>query len=131
MTPLKQGVDRHRDVETDNYAAPKSGPPPVNPDELSAFRRDLLRTIARIGPSSGVEIETSLEEIYPPLGHSRVYAQLDRLVEDGLVDKSDRDGRTHEYRLTDRGRNVVRWLALEWDRSSTHAIVGDRTTRGP
>lgn len=77
--------------------------------ELTAFKRDLLFVLAKLGPSKGLAIKTSLQTIYEKeINHGRLYPNLDGLVEAGYIDKSERDRRTNEYTLTDKG-----WTTLQ------------------
>jgi len=85
---------------------------------LSAFQRDVLWTLAHHGASKGVAIKAELEAYYDEsVNHGKLYPNLDRLVEAGLVEKSTRDRRTNEYQLTDDARDALaarqRWQATE------------------
>lgn len=83
---------------------------------LTGFQRDILPVLSREGAAYGIEIKNRLQEYRDePVQNSRVYENLTRLAEIGLVDKS-RDGRIVNYRLTERGEDVFetyknRWLA--------------------
>jgi DNA-binding PadR family transcriptional regulator len=75
---------------------------------LPAFARDLLWAIDRRGPSKGVALKSEIERYYAqPQNHGRVYPNLDRLIDDGLVAKVARDKRTNEYALTELGEEVL------------------------
>lgn len=81
--------------------------------ELTGFQRDLLMEIARYYNKGGYY--PSGQEVADPLGdyreevinHGRLYPNLDTLVNKGLVEKIERDRRTNEYQVSDRG-----WAAL-------------------
>lgn len=82
--------------------------------DLTSFQRDLLFVVAGSGAPSGQEVKAELEEatddtVLP----GQLYPNLDELTDAGLVSKGDRDGRTNNYTLTDRGREhlaaLVRW----------------------
>ncbi|ADJ14435.1 PadR family transcriptional regulator [Halalkalicoccus jeotgali] len=76
---------------------------------LTAFQRDVLMTTAELGASHGLGIKSRVEEHYETeINHGRLYPNLDTLVEEGLVEKSSRDRRTNEYRVTERGRDLLR-----------------------
>ncbi|GAD51614.1 transcriptional regulator, PadR family [Halarchaeum acidiphilum MH1-52-1] len=77
--------------------------------DLSGFQRDLLWRLAECQPCNGLEVETLLEEYYgETVNHSHVYANLDRLVETGFVDKRDGDdARANEYRITPFARTTL------------------------
>ncbi|MFA9501538.1 helix-turn-helix transcriptional regulator [Natrinema sp. H-ect1] len=72
--------------------------------ELSGFQRDILETIAGLETGGidpyGLAIEEALEEYYGEIGHSRLYQNLDRLTDDGFIDRGELDGRTNSYTLT-------------------------------
>lgn len=79
----------------------------------SAFQRDLLWVLAD-GPQHGLAVKKELERYYPTaINHGRLYPNLDALVRAGFVAKSNRDGRSNEYELTDRGWTSVR-ERLDW-----------------
>lgn len=76
--------------------------------ELSGFKRDLLYVIADVGPAKGLKIKDEMETYYAcEVNHGRLYPNLDALVDRGLVSKSQRDRRTNEYELTERGQQVL------------------------
>lgn len=62
-------------------------------DDLNSFRRDLLYVIAGLDGPTGVAI---------------------KVVEKGFVNKGRQDGRTHAYRLTDRGQRELE-ARREWE----------------
>lgn len=81
--------------------------------QLRAFQRDCLIALGSfqaVGDApKGLEILDFLEaERGLPMNHGRLYPNLDDLVADGLVGKGSKDARTNEYRLTTRGREVLR-----------------------
>jgi DNA-binding PadR family transcriptional regulator len=81
--------------------------------ELTAFQRNVLIVLAE-GPSYGLGVKEQLEEYYDgDVNHGRLYPNLDRLVEMGLVRKGEIDKRTNEYELTDDGYAVI-GDHLEW-----------------
>jgi DNA-binding PadR family transcriptional regulator len=68
---------------------------------LTAFQRDLLRTLAKTDEQSGLSLKTDLNTYYgEEINHSRLYQNLDELVAHGLINKRQRDGRTNSYSLT-------------------------------
>ena len=78
-------------------------------DDLTGFQRDLLVVIAGLDDPNGLEIKEEIEKYYEsPINHGRLYPNLDTLVEEELVAKTQQDERTNAYRLTDRG-----WTVLE------------------
>ena len=94
-------------------------------DELSGFQRDLLYTIfdGSEEQNSGLGIRNRLEADYGwddeetgrEIHTSRLYGNLDRLADKGLIEKEVVDRRTNAYALTERGRVCVQthcdWIA--------------------
>lgn len=92
-----------------------SDQPDPLPGDLTAFQRDILRILGKIGPEYGLAIKRELDEIYPgDVNHGRLYPNLDELVDRDLLLKGERDRRTNEYELTDRGQAFVTWMGREW-----------------
>jgi DNA-binding PadR family transcriptional regulator len=84
-------------------------------DDLTRFRWDILRTLAREGPQYGLAIKRRLEARYgEEVNHGRLYPNLNDLVEAGLVEKGEIDKRTNEYALTDAGKQAVQQRAESW-----------------
>jgi len=85
--------------------------------DLTAFQRDLLRSVAVRGESKGLGILEHMEneEGYTEIHHGRLYPNLDTLVDMGLVSKGSRDRRTNSYELTRRGRRELREHATKWE----------------
>jgi DNA-binding PadR family transcriptional regulator len=97
---------------------------------LSGFQRDLLQAIADVQASGdqpyGLALQEWLAERSPEdVNHSRVYQNLDRLVEDGLVTRAPIDDRTNAYTLTPAGERLLvgqaHALAAVCDGASTAA----------
>ncbi|AFK21250.1 PadR family transcriptional regulator (plasmid) [Haloferax mediterranei ATCC 33500] len=84
--------------------------------ELTAIQRDLLFVISGMSGSSGQAIKSELRETQGRnLLAGRVYSNLDELVEQGLVDKGSKNGRTNEYVLTEKGEKAIR-NRRRWER---------------
>lgn len=83
--------------------------------DLAGFQRDLLYVIAGLGSPKGLAGEETLDDYYSTAtSHGRLYPNLDKLVETGLVEKGQIDDRTNSYALTDRGeRELV--ARREWE----------------
>lgn len=80
---------------------------------LTAFQYNILVVLSR-EPMYGLAIKRHLEAYYlSEVNHGRLYPNLDELVEDGLVSKSELDKRTNEYALTDEGYETL-VERLEW-----------------
>ena len=83
-------------------------------DDLTGFQRDLLFVVAGLDGPSGLTVKDELERYYGgKVRHGRLYPNLDSLVERGLVEKGQKDRRTNEYRLRERGRNELE-DRLDW-----------------
>ncbi|MEA5387145.1 helix-turn-helix transcriptional regulator [Haloarculaceae archaeon H-GB11] len=67
------------------------------------------------GEQHGLGIKEELEQTFyaDNVNHGRLYPNLDELVEKGLVAKGQRDRRTNNYELTQRGEHVLQ-RELEW-----------------
>ncbi|RKS75154.1 PadR family transcriptional regulator [Haloarcula quadrata] len=77
--------------------------------DLTGFQRDLLEAIAAVEDDPyGLALKDYLDERYAePINHSRLYQNLDRLVDSGLVNRDDLDARTNVYTLTDAGQDTL------------------------
>lgn len=76
--------------------------------DIRGFQRDLLFVIGGLGQPSGQEILDELEEsLSEEVQAARLYTNLDELVEEGLVLKTQEDGRTNQYELTETGRQKL------------------------
>jgi len=84
--------------------------------DLTAFQQLILLDVGireRQNAESphGLAIKEDLEEMYgEEVNHGRLYPNLDDLVDAGLIEKSERDKRTNEYSLTDRGAEAITHL---------------------
>ncbi|OYR42203.1 PadR family transcriptional regulator [Halorubrum sp. Ib24] len=75
---------------------------------LTAFQRDLLWALSHDDARKGLSLKAELAGYYgDELNHSRLYQNLDELVECDLVAKRARDKRTNEYRLTESARRAL------------------------
>ena len=76
--------------------------------DLTAFQRDLLWALSHENARKGTALKADLADYYgEAINHSRLYQNLDRLVERDLVAKRARDRRTNEYRLTETARRAL------------------------
>ena len=92
--------------------------------DLTAFQNNIL-TILATEPMYGLAIKRELEAYYDSeVNHGRLYPNLDELVEDGFIEKSELDKRTNQYALTDEGYEVV-LDQLDWTLSNV-VTNGDR-----
>ena len=104
----------------------------TTPTDITRFQLECLRILAD-DPRYGLAIKRELEARYgEEVNHGRLYPNLDRLVEAGLVAKSELDKRTNQYELTDDGERLVDEDILQAliDRGhlSDDATVGDLRT---
>lgn len=83
--------------------------------ELTAFQRDLLFVVTSCAGASGQEIKEELERTQDrQIGRARLYANLDELVSDDLVEKTYDTGRTKQYEPTAGGERAVQ-SRFEWE----------------
>lgn len=94
---------------TSKMATKQATPQPMT--DVSGFRRDVLRAIEVIESadelSSGSNIGRFLEEHYASVDNGRIYPALTSLVDAGLIERSEVDGRTNQYELTTEGREQL------------------------
>jgi len=84
--------------------------------DLTAFQRDLLYVVAGMDEPHGLALKQELEGYYESdINHGRLYPNLDELVEKGLVEKSQKDGRTNVYGVSQRGRRELH-AREDWER---------------
>lgn len=76
-------------------------------NELRGVQRDLLYIIAGCDKPCGREIRDELEEYYGGPVDGRLYPNLDKLDELGLIEKESKDYHTNEYILTGEGWHVI------------------------
>ena len=83
--------------------------------DLTGFQRDLLYIIAGLDEPNGLATKDELEDYYEKeINHGRLYPNLDTLVDKGLIEKSQRDRRTNQYTLTQRGTRELK-ARTEWE----------------
>ncbi|GAA0540693.1 PadR family transcriptional regulator [Halorubrum ejinorense] len=64
--------------------------------------------IAGLDDPHGLAIKDELEEYYASeINPGQLYPNLDALIEKGLVEKSQKDGRTNEYALAHKGTREI------------------------
>lgn len=81
-------------------------------DELTAFQRDILWTVALFEgvdrDPRGARLQEVLECFYPgDVYNARFYSNLKQLEQKGHVEKIEVDGRTNVYPLTDTSREQL------------------------
>ncbi len=83
--------------------------------DLTGFQRDLLYVIGGLEQPNGLEVRDELETYYgDEINVGRLYPNLSELVALGLVKKGQKDGRSDEYRLSDRGQREIT-ARYEWE----------------
>lgn len=90
--------------------------------DLTGFQRDLLWVIASLDAPSGQEIleayvrSTASVGTSVNVGQSRLYPNLNTLVDKGLVTKSAQNQRANTYEITELGRTQL-IERRRWERS--------------
>jgi len=76
--------------------------------DLTGFQRDALYIIAGLDSPHGLAVKEELESYYEQeIHHGRLYPNLDTLCDKGLIEKGQRDRRTNEYTVTQRGHREI------------------------
>lgn len=75
--------------------------------KLTRFQADLLRAAAARETPNGQDLSRQLADEYT-MNPSRLYTNLDELVDAGLLARDEIDGRTNSFTLTDDGRAWLR-----------------------
>lgn len=89
--------------------------------DLTGFQRDLLYAIAGMKNPKGLAIKEELDVYYASeINHGRLYPNLDKLVERGLVEKGQIDDRTNSYALSEEGKEMV-LERRQWEEEITDA----------
>jgi len=104
-------------LEESNAMSTES-PPNTSPSPTTRFQDHLLVALGDLEQTGthehaiphGLAIKHEVEESdYGPteVHHARLYGNLSSLDDDGFVEKSEIDGRTTGYQLTDAGRHYL------------------------
>ncbi|WP_089827822.1 PadR family transcriptional regulator [Halogranum amylolyticum] len=81
---------------------------------LSGFQRDLLVVASGLENPSGQQLKGQFEdEMGTEVKDGRLYPNLDTLVEQGLLEKGQRDRRTNYYQVTENGSSTIQEY-VEW-----------------
>ena len=76
--------------------------------DLTGFQRDLLYCIIALDEPSGAEIRRELEAyLTADVNHGRLYPNLNDLIDEGLIEKGNKDDRTNLYTLTPLGSELI------------------------
>jgi DNA-binding PadR family transcriptional regulator len=96
-------------------------------DDLIGFQRDLLVVAAGLEEPNGLDIKSELEQYYTSeINHGRLYPNLNTLVEKGLVEKGQKDERTNQYVVTDRGERELD-ARRDWEDDYVEAADDEQT----
>jgi len=96
-------------------------------DDLIGFQRDLLVVAAGLEEPNGLDIKSELEQYYTSeINHGRLYPNLNTLVEKGLVEKGQKDDRTNQYVVTDRGERELD-ARRDWEDDYVEAADDEQT----
>lgn len=74
---------------------------------MDSYRRNILAALVRDGPAIGREVHDAAGGYEGRQHESQVYAVLDELEDEGLVEKGKRDERTNEYDATGEAMALV------------------------
>lgn len=81
--------------------------------DLTKFQVRILAILAG-DDRYGLAVKDELSEYYgEEINHGRLYPNLDKLVDQDLVDKSELDKRTNNYAISERGRHALAH-EMEW-----------------
>jgi DNA-binding PadR family transcriptional regulator len=76
--------------------------------DLTGFERDLIVEIYQMDQPSGQSIRRRIEaEHGEDVTHTRLYSNLNDLVDYGLLDKGEQNHRTNYYEIANDGRRLV------------------------
>jgi len=109
------GEERDNDdgLRADGGVVEADPDPGTAPDggDLSRFQLEILFVLATKPDESdyGLGIKEALQGFYgEEVNHGRLYPNLDTLVDEGLLKKSELDKRTNSYQLTNEGKTLIR-----------------------
>ena len=80
--------------------------------QTTAFKYEVLVAAAALDEPSGQDIRRWMEHNQNPtltddVNHGRLYPNLEKLVDDGLLKNGEQNKRTNYYVLTDAGRDQL------------------------
>jgi len=115
--PTAETAQEALDVLTSSGREEDGGARPLTTDwwHLTGFQRDILRILGREGGMYGLAIKRELQDRYDEeINHGRLYPNLDDLVDNGTIVKSELDKRTNLYELTADGEGLVSGQQEAW-----------------
>ncbi|MFC6962993.1 helix-turn-helix transcriptional regulator [Halocatena marina] len=91
--------------------------------DLRGFQRDLLVVLARDDAQYGLELKSDLETRWDTkISRSRLYSNVNDLIERGLIEKAELTGRANHYAITDRGEQLINaystWITESLDQTN-------------
>ena len=94
--------------------------------DLNAFQRDLLRVVAgNENGAKGLALMGQLESYYgSEVNHGRLYPNLDRLEDKGLITIGQFDKRTNRYEITERGERELA-ARRQWEEAVADGVTAD------
>ena len=93
-------------------------------DDLTSLQWDILRVVIE-EPRYGQPIKRALDARYDTeVSASRLYSNLKTLVEAGVLEKSERDGRSSTYHATDRAQQAF-CARLRWHLAAVTDLPGE------
>lgn len=85
----------------------------TDPKDMTAFQWDILFVLLG-GSDYGLGLKRALSDYRgEEVNHGRLYPNLDKLADAGLIEKSEVDKRTNSYELSGQGLDVVE-DRLQW-----------------
>ena len=112
----------HGELRTDGGVSDEAELP--TGDDLTGFQWDTLRILIE-DERYGLAIKSALEARYDAeITHARLYINLNALIDEGLVEKSQLDGRTNIYTATDRARRAF-CSRLRWHLAAVADLPGE------
>ena len=95
--------------------------------DLNSSKRDLLVEIYQMDQPSGQDIRGRIEaEHGEDVTHTRLYSNLNDLVDYGLIDKGEQNRRTNYYEVTNDGRRLVEDTARYFESiGATNPVAAD------
>jgi len=93
--------------------------------DLTRFEYELLYQVARSGPMVGTDLRAAMQKrVATVVSNGKLYPALNDLHDAGLISKDERDRRSYDYGLTEKGREVLRRDA-QWRYSVANDVGGE------
>lgn len=100
-------------------------------DGLTGFQRDILYAILGMESPHGLDVQERLNDYYSgQVTRTRVYSNLDILIERGFVEKEKQTERSNRYSLTDRGIDTILSHRL-WEEQQLGERLRDEAFKKP